>query len=78
MLLLIVGAFVMIRRLDNSRLGRAWVAMRENEVAAAACGINIRTQKRCAFAPGAMFGGIAGVTLAYLQQSISPDSCQSM
>jgi branched-chain amino acid transport system permease protein len=73
-LMLIIGAIVMIRRLDNSRLGRAWVAMRENEVAAAACGVNIRTQKLWAFALGAMSGGIAGVTFAYVQQFISPES----
>jgi branched-chain amino acid transport system permease protein len=73
-LLLIIGAVMMIRRLDNSRLGRAWVAMRENEVAAAACGVNIRTQKLWAFALGAMSGGIAGVTFAYVQQFISPES----
>jgi branched-chain amino acid transport system permease protein len=58
-LLLIIGAIIVIRRLDNSRLGRAWVAMRENEVAAAACGINIRTQKLWAFSLGAMSGGVA-------------------
>jgi len=73
-LLLIIGAIVMIRRLDDSRLGRAWVAMRENEVAAAACGVNIRTQKLWAFALGAMSGGVAGVTFAYVQQFISPES----
>jgi branched-chain amino acid transport system permease protein len=73
-LALIIGAVVMIRRLDDSRLGRAWVAMRENEVAAAACGVNIRTQKLWAFALGAMSGGIAGVTFAYVQQFISPES----
>ena len=73
-LLLIIGAIVMINRLDDSRLGRAWVAMRENEVAAAACGVNIRTQKLWAFALGAMSGGIAGVVFAYVQQFISPES----
>jgi branched-chain amino acid transport system permease protein len=71
---LIILAIIMITRLDNSRLGRAWVAMRENEVAAAACGVNIRTQKLWAFALGAMSGGIAGVTFAYVQQFISPES----
>ncbi len=73
-LLLIIGAIIIIRRLDDSRLGRAWVAMRENEVAAAACGVNIRTQKLWAFSLGAMSGGIAGVTFAYVQQFISPES----
>jgi len=71
---LIIGAIIIIRRLDNSRLGRAWVAMRENEVAAAACGINIRTQKLWAFSLGALSGGVAGVTFAYVQQFISPES----
>ncbi|HEY5113519.1 MAG TPA: ABC transporter ATP-binding protein [Coriobacteriia bacterium] len=73
-LLLVIGAIVVIRRLDDSRLGRAWVAMRENEVAAAACGVNIRTQKLWAFSLGALSGGIAGVTFAYFQNFISPES----
>jgi branched-chain amino acid transport system permease protein len=71
---LCILSIVVIRRLDNSRLGRAWVAMRENEVAAAACGINIRTQKLWAFSLGAMSGGVAGVTFAYVQNFISPES----
>lgn len=71
---LIIVTIVVIRRLDDSRLGRAWVAMRENEVAAAACGVNIRTQKLWAFSLGALSGGIAGVTFAYVQQFISPES----
>lgn len=72
--LLCILAVVMIKRLDDSRLGRAWVAMREDEVAAAACGINIRTQKLWAFSIGALSGGVAGVTFAYVQQFISPES----
>ena len=71
---LCILAIVIINRLDNSRLGRAWVAMRENEVAAAACGINITTQKLWAFSLGATSGGVAGVTFAYVQQFISPES----
>ncbi len=71
---LCVLAVFVINRLDDSRLGRAWVAMREDEVAAAACGINIRTQKLWAFSLGALSGGIAGVTFAYVQQFISPES----
>jgi branched-chain amino acid transport system permease protein len=73
-ILLCLLAIVVINRLDDSRLGRAWVAMRENEVAAAACGINITTQKLWAFSLGAMSGGVAGVTFAYVQQFISPES----
>jgi branched-chain amino acid transport system permease protein len=71
---LVLLTIMVIRRLDDSRLGRAWVAMRENEVAAAACGVNIRTQKLWAFSLGALSGGIAGVTFAYVQQFISPES----
>jgi len=71
---LCIFSITLIRRLDNSRLGRAWVAMRENEVAAAACGVNITTQKLWAFSLGAMTGGMAGVTFAYVQQFISPES----
>jgi branched-chain amino acid transport system permease protein len=71
---LVIMAILVIRRLDDSRLGRAWAAMRENEVAAAACGVNIRTQKLWAFSLGALSGGVAGVTFAYVQQFISPES----
>jgi branched-chain amino acid transport system permease protein len=71
---LVLMSIFVIRRLDDSRLGRAWVAMRENEVAAAACGVNLRTQKLWAFSLGALSGGIAGVTFAYVQQFISPES----
>src|SRR5689334_13085245 len=44
-------------RLENSRIGRAWVAIREDEIAAAAMGINTRNIKLLAFAMGASFGG---------------------
>lgn len=71
---LCVLAVIAIKRLDDSRLGRAWVAMREDEVAAAACGINITTHKLWAFSIGALSGGVAGVTFAYVQQFISPES----
>jgi len=71
---LIVISVIVINRLDDSRLGRAWAAMRENEVAAAACGVNIRTQKLWAFSIGALSGGVAGVTFAYVQQFVSPES----
>ncbi len=73
-LALIVISVVVINRLDDSRLGRAWAAMRENEVAAAACGVNIRTQKLWAFSIGALSGGVAGVTFANVQQFVSPES----
>src|SRR4030095_1555942 len=47
-------------RLQNSRIGRAWEAIREDEIAARAMGINTRNMKLLAFAMGASFGGIAG------------------
>lgn len=61
-------------RLENSRLGRAWVAIREDEIAAAASGINVRNVKLLAFALGATFGGIAGGLFAGFQGFVSPES----
>jgi branched-chain amino acid transport system permease protein len=61
-------------RLQNSRVGRAWVAIREDEVAAEAMGINTRNVKLLAFAMGASFGGLAGGLFAAFQGFISPES----
>lgn len=61
-------------RLQNSRIGRAWEAIREDEVAAAAMGINTRNVKLLAFAMGASFGGISGGLFAGLQGFVSPES----
>jgi branched-chain amino acid transport system permease protein len=61
-------------RLQNSRLGRAWVAIREDEIAAKAMGINTRNVKLLAFAMGASFGGIAGGMFASFQGFVSPES----
>lgn len=61
-------------RLERSRIGRAWVAIREDEVAAAAMGINTRNVKLLAFAMGASFGGVAGGLFASFQGFISPES----
>ncbi len=61
-------------RLQDSRLGRAWAAIREDEVAAAAMGVNTRNVKLLAFAMGAMFGGLAGGLFAAFQGFISPES----
>jgi branched-chain amino acid transport system permease protein len=72
-LLCIVTIFV-VRRLDDSRLGRSWTAMREDEVAASSVGVNIRNAKLWAFSLGAVWGGIAGITFANFQQFISPES----
>jgi branched-chain amino acid transport system permease protein len=65
-------------RLQDSRIGRAWVAIREDEVAAKACGINTRNVKLLAFAMGASFGGIAGGLFAGFQGFVSPESFSLM
>jgi branched-chain amino acid transport system permease protein len=72
-LLCCLTIFVVLR-LDNSRLGRSWTAMREDEVAASSVGINITVAKLWAFSLGAMWGGIAGVTFANFQGFVSPES----
>lgn len=61
-------------RLQDSRLGRAWAAIREDEMAAAAMGINTRRIKLLAFAMGASFGGVAGGLFAGMQGFVSPES----
>ncbi|MBI3044185.1 MAG: ABC transporter ATP-binding protein [Betaproteobacteria bacterium] len=61
-------------RLEDSRIGRAWVAIREDEVAAAATGIDTRNMKLLAFAMGASFGGVSGGLFAGFQGFVSPES----
>jgi branched-chain amino acid transport system permease protein len=61
-------------RLQDSRIGRAWVAIREDEVAAEAMGIHTRNVKLLAFAMGASFGGLSGGLFAGFQGFISPES----
>ena len=70
MLIVIVINF----RLQNSRIGRAWEAIREDEMAARAMGINTTRIKLLAFAMGASFGGIAGGMFSAIQGFISPES----
>jgi branched-chain amino acid transport system permease protein len=67
----ILGAFV-AASLANSRLGRAWNAMREDEEVAQATGINTTQVKLLAFAIGAVFGGVAGAFLAVKVGSVFP------
>jgi len=74
LLLLTIAVIVVNLRLQNSRLGRAWEAIREDEVAAKAMGINTRNVKLLAFAMGASFGGIAGGIFSATQQFVSPES----
>jgi len=75
-LALVLLIIVVSVRLEDSRIGRAWVAIREDEIAAKACGINTRNIKLAAFAMGASFGGVAGGLFAGFQQFVSPESFQ--
>ncbi len=72
-LLCLLTIFV-VRRLDQSRLGRSWAALREDEVAAASVGVSVMQTKLWAFSLGALWGGIAGLTFANFQQFVSPES----
>ena len=74
LLLLVIGSVIMCYRLENSRIGRAWMAIREDEIAAKAMGINTRNMKLLAFGMGATFGGMSGVMFATFQGFISPES----
>jgi branched-chain amino acid transport system permease protein len=74
LLLLLIGVMLVNTRLQDSRLGRAWVAIREDELAAQSMGINTRNVKLLAFAMGASFGGIAGGMFSAMQGFISPES----
>lgn len=73
-LLLCIAVIFFSIRLQDSRLGRAWVAIREDEIAAKAMGINTRNIKLLAFAMGASFGGVAGAMFASFQGFVSPES----
>ena len=73
-LALVIGVVVISHRIENSRIGRAWMAIREDEIAAKAMGINTRNMKLLAFGMGASFGGISGSMFAGFQGFISPES----
>ena len=72
--ILIAAAVVLVNNLYSSRLGRAWMAIREDEVAAAAMGINTVTTKLLAFGIGASFSGFAGAYYAADVALVSPDN----
>jgi len=73
---LIVVAILAAHNLQNSRLGRAWMAIREDELAARHVGINTTITKLSAFALGASFSGLAGVAYAAKLDLVSPDQFQ--
>jgi branched-chain amino acid transport system permease protein len=72
-LVLIAIGVTIASNLQNSRLGRAWMAIREDELAARHMGINTTVAKLSAFALGASFSGMAGVVYAAKLNLVSPD-----
>ncbi len=77
-LVLVVFSVIISHRLQVSRVGRAWMAIREDEIAAKAMGINTRNLKLLAFGMGATFGGVSGAMFASFQGFISPESFSLM
>jgi branched-chain amino acid transport system permease protein len=69
----VLGA-VASRRLEDSRVGRAWVAIREDEVAARLSGIPVQRYKLLAFTLSAVFAGLAGSLFALWEQFVTPES----
>ncbi|MEZ7848864.1 MAG: ABC transporter ATP-binding protein [Polaromonas sp.] len=77
-LALVIVSVVICHRMENSRIGRAWMAVREDEIAAKAMGINTRNLKLLAFGMGATFGGVSGAMFAAFQGFVSPESFSLM
>ncbi|MBL8303534.1 MAG: ABC transporter ATP-binding protein [Ideonella sp.] len=75
---LVVLSVAICHRLELSRIGRAWMAIREDESAAKAMGINTRNMKLLAFGMGATFGGVSGSMFAAFQGFVSPESFSLM
>jgi len=74
LLLVMLAVIFVCLRLQNSRIGRAWEAIREDEIAARAMGIDTTRLKLLAFAMGASFGGVAGGMFSAIQGFVSPES----
>ena len=70
----VIAAIWVCSRLNLSRLGRAWVAIREDEVAAELMGIEVTKQKVVAFGLSAMFAGLAGAIFAHWEGFVTPES----
>jgi branched-chain amino acid transport system permease protein len=77
-LALVIATIFISYRLENSRIGRAWMAIREDEIAAKAMGLNTRNLKLLAFGMGASFGGVSGVMFGAFQGFVSPESFSLM
>ena len=71
---LIVLTVFVVNRLNDSRIGRAWIAIREDEIAAEAMGVNTFALKLMAFALGAVIAGLAGVFYVAKMGFVSPES----
>ena len=67
-------SFVVCQRLEASRLGRAWVAIREDETAARLCGLPVARLKLLAFTLSGAFAGVAGALFAYWEGFVTPES----
>ena len=75
LVLIVIGIVIFVsRRLSDSRIGRAWEAVREDEEAAQAMGISIVPTKLAAFATGASFAGVMGMLFASKQVFVNPES----
>ena len=74
MVLLLFGCVVLVNNLQRSRLGRAWMAVREDEVAAEAMGVNTVAVKLLAFSIGAAFSGFAGSFYGAKLSLVSPEN----
>ncbi|AGW13960.1 branched-chain amino acid ABC transporter permease [Megalodesulfovibrio gigas] len=72
-LAMLVLVYLTMRRLEDSRLGRAWLAIREDQLAAASCGVNIYAYKIIAFGISAGVGALAGCFFARWTLFLSPD-----
>lgn len=79
-IVLFVIAFIVLAnvRFEHSRLGRAWIAVREDELAAQSMGISLLNTKLAAFATGASFAGVVGVIFAAKQTFVDPTSFTMM
>ncbi len=77
-LALVLVSILVCYRIQKSRIGRAWMAIREDEIAAKAMGINTRNMKLLAFGMGATFGGVSGAMFGAFQGFVSPESFSLM
>lgn len=72
-LCVLLGVWI-CHRLDHSRVGRAWVAIREDEVAAELMGVDVTKQKVLAFGLSAVFAGVAGAIFVHWESFVTPES----